>query len=325
MKLGILGTGKIVQELLQVYAGLPVEKTYLLATERSREKAAQMAQTYGLDGVFTDYDALLAGDIDTVYVALPNHLHFAYTKKALERGKDVILEKPAASNLRELETLFAIAQQRGRILIEAMTVHHLPGIALLKEALTGIGEVKLASLCYCQYSSRYDDFRMGKIHPVFDPEKSGGALYDLNVYNLHAALALFGMPRSVRYDANVERGIDVGGVLLLDYGSFKVVCTGAKDCAGDNVSVIQGTAGLLRIREPLSRLTGFTLRQNDGSETYVPAGNDHRMYAEFVSLLRILGERDLTQTARCRDLSLAAAAYMEQARQQAGIRFACDG
>lgn len=98
MKLGILGTGMIVADLMQTYDSLPIEKTVLLGTERSREKAEQLAQNHGFAQVFYDYDELLASDIDTVYVALPNHLHYAFAKKALEAGKHAIIEKPICSN-----------------------------------------------------------------------------------------------------------------------------------------------------------------------------------------------------------------------------------
>ena len=319
MKLGILGTGKIVRELLQVYEGLEIEKTYLLCTQRSLPQAEQLCREYGLEGVYTDYDALLDADIDTVYVALPNHLHFAYTQMALERGKDVILEKPATSNLRELEALFALADRNGCCLMEAMTVHHLPGVTALGKALASIGTIREARLYFCQYSSRYDDFKAGKIHPVFDPQKSGGALYDLNLYNLHAALCLFGMPQGVRYEAKVERGIDVWGELTLDYGSFSAVCTGAKDRGGEEASVICGTKGALRVREPFSRLTGYYL-----NEEWIGTGEEHRMHTEFVRILQILKNRDQQELTRCRALSLTAAKLMEQARHQAGIRFGCD-
>jgi predicted dehydrogenase len=73
-------------------------------------RGAEWAQELGVDFV-ADYDALLAEDIDTVYVALPNDLHYAYTKKALEAGKDVIMEKPATSNLAELQSLVSLAEK----------------------------------------------------------------------------------------------------------------------------------------------------------------------------------------------------------------------
>ena len=226
---------------------------------------------------------------------------------------------PATSNLRELEELFALADRNGCCLMEAMTVHHLPGVTALGEALASIGDVQEARLYFCQYSSRYDDFKAGKIHPVFDPQKSGGALYDLNIYNLHTALCLFGIPQGVRYEAKVERGIDVWGELTLDYGSFSVLCTGAKDREGATDSVICGTKGALRVQEPFSRLTGFW--QDD---TWVSTGSEHRMYTEFVRILQILKNRDQQELTRCRKLSLTAAKLMEQARHQAGIRFGCD-
>ena len=117
MKLGILGTGKIVQTLMENYDRLPVEKTYLLATPRSLERARKMAADHSFAGVFTDYKALLASDIDTVYVALPNDLHYEYTRQAFEAGKDVILPKPATSNLAELEALLALAEEKNCRLI----------------------------------------------------------------------------------------------------------------------------------------------------------------------------------------------------------------
>ena len=319
MKLGILGTGKIVQTLMGSYRRLPVEKTYILATERSVSRA----ESFGLDGVFTEYDALLNADIDTVYVALPNNLHYEYTKKALENGKHVILEKPATSSLRELEELFALAEAKGCMLTEAVTLHHLPIFAQLRQSLPRLGQVKLANLQFCQYSSRYADFLAGKVHPVFDPAKSGGALYDLNVYNLHAALALFGRPESWRYEANVSRGIDTSGVLTLCYDDKTVVCTAAKDCGGPDVSTILGEKGYIRIDEPLSRLTGFTLTEN-GRETVFRTEDTDRMYTEFLSILALLESRDTARLAALKELSLAAAEIMESARKQAGIRFACD-
>lgn len=324
MKLGILGTGKIVQTLMENYDRLPVEKTYLLATPRSLERARKMAADHSFAGVFTDYKALLASDIDTVYVALPNDLHYEYTRQAFEAGKDVILEKPATSNLAELEALLALAEEKNCRLIEAMTVHHLPIYRRLKADLGKIGPIKLANLQFCQYSSRYDAFLQGIIHPVFDPEKCGGALYDLNVYNLHAALVLFGQPENIRYTANVARGIDTSGVLVLEYPDMQVVCTATKDCDGPNISTIHGEKGVIRLEEPLSRITGYTLTPWGGTESRYSTQDTDRMYAEFVNILDLLQRDDPEEIRRLQQLSFTAMALLEQARHQAGIRFPCD-
>ena len=324
MKLGILGTGKIVKTLMENYDRLPVEKTYLLATPRSLERANAMAAQHGFDGVFTDYAALLAADIDTVYVALPNDLHYEFTRKALEKGKDVILEKPSASNKAELEALLALAEEKNCRLLEAMTVHYLPIYRRLKADLDKIAPIKLANLQFCQYSSRYDAFLQGVIHPVFDPEKCGGALYDLNVYNLHAALLLFGQPESVQYTANVARGIDTNGVLLLRYRDMQVVCVATKDCDGPNISTIHGQMGTIRMEEPLSRITGYTLAPWGGTESRYQTDDTDRMYTEFLQILDLLQRDDREEIRRLQQLSLDAMGLLEQARLQAGIRFPCD-
>ena len=91
MKLGILGAGKIVVDFLSMVHDIPaIELVALLSSERSLVKNQAMADDHGINHVFTDLDALLASDIDTIYVALPNHLHYEFAKKALSANKNVI-------------------------------------------------------------------------------------------------------------------------------------------------------------------------------------------------------------------------------------------
>lgn len=95
MKLAVLGAGKIVQEflpLVEKMEGLEVLSIY--STKRSLDKNKQLANTYHIPKVSTKIEELLADpEIDTVYVALPNHLHYEFAKKALEADKHVICEK----------------------------------------------------------------------------------------------------------------------------------------------------------------------------------------------------------------------------------------
>ena len=69
MKLGILGTGMIVKDVLTMYHELGVEKTYLFSTKKSKSQALELIEKYHLDKVYTDYDeydAKFAWD-DNVY------------------------------------------------------------------------------------------------------------------------------------------------------------------------------------------------------------------------------------------------------------------
>ena len=133
MRLGILGSGKIVEEFLTVIDKLDFESVDILSTERSKEKAEKIAKDFNLRDTYTDYDKMLKSDIDTVYVALPNFLHFEYAKKAILAGKNVICEKPITSTFREFIELKELALKKKLFLIEAVTIHEMPSYISLKE------------------------------------------------------------------------------------------------------------------------------------------------------------------------------------------------
>ena len=219
MNLGILGTGKIVQEFLPEIDNLKIGYKAILGTLRSKERVEKLAAQYKLDKIYFDYDELLTDEnLDTIYVALPNNLHYEFAKKALLADKNVIVEKPAVTTAEEFADLKKIATERQKILIEAVTVHYMPAYLRIREDLKNLGDIKIVSMNYSQYSSRYDAFKRGEILPAFNPKMAGGALMDINVYNISFVVGLFGAPKSFSYTANIERGIDTSGVMVMDYG-----------------------------------------------------------------------------------------------------------
>ena len=322
MKLGILGTGMIVQDLFRTIDLIPLEKKYLLGTPNTEAETAKLAQDYNLDGYDLDYDALLERDIDTVYVALPNFLHYAFAKKALEKGKHVIIEKPVTANATELKDLMAIAKANNLFVLEAMNIHYLPTYQALKQQVAKVGAVKIVSFNYSQYSSRYNAFKNGEILPAFDYHKAGGALMDLNVYNLHGIIGIFGKPKNVIYQANIERGIDTSGIMLLDYGTFQAVSIGAKDCKAPVMLTIQGDEGVIRVDTPINQLKSFEyLTNTNESETIAKDNDKHRLYYEFIEFGRIIDTNDTAKADQMLEISLTVSEVMEQARKQAGIVF----
>ena len=325
MKLAILGTGKMVQDLLTTLHKVEIESLSLLATERSRAHAEQLAATYGIGAVFYDYAALLASDVDTVYIALPNHLHFTFARQALQAGKHLIIEKPITSNTAELAALTALAAEKQLMVLEAMNVHALPSYRALRASLPALGDLRLVSLNYSQYSSRYAAFQAGEVHAAFDPQKSGGALMDINIYNVHFAIGLFGKPQAVSYQANIQRGIDTSGVMILDYGSFKCVCIGAKDCQAPTVSVLQGEKASISLTLPVSQAVSFDLLRHDGTgEHHDFTDGEHRLLYEFQAFARIIDGRDFATAEKLLTVSRQVAEVMEEGRRQQGIVFPAD-
>lgn len=287
LHLATIGSGSIVDLFLDA-----VEKTEGIALEaaysRTKERAVEFAKKHGASKGYSDLDAMLAdGGIDCVYVASPNSLHYGYVKKALLAGKHVICEKPFVGSAAEAEELFALASEKGVFLMEAITVLHMPNFKCVREWLSEIGPVRLANFNYSQYSSRYDAYLEGRITNVFNPEFAGGALMDINVYNLHAAAGLFGAPKDARYFAN--RGfnsIDCSGTAVLSYDGFVCTCMGAKDCDGDNRAVIEGEKGYIVVKEA-GNLWGSAelfLRNGEGKSVEYDLDTNRMIYeaADFV-------------------------------------------
>ena len=246
MKLGIIGTGLIVNDFLPELVKMEgLEIVSVMGSPAGFAKAEALSKKFGIPNAAHDFDELCAAGIDTVYVAVPNNLHFLYCKKALESGKNVIVEKPMTDNAGEAESLAALARRKKLFLFEAITTVYMTGYQKIREWLPLIGDVKVVQSNYCQYSSRYDNFKRGIIAPAFDPKKSGGALMDLCLYNIHYVMGLFGRPESISYYPNMERNIDTSGILLMLYPDFTAVCMAAKDCDGAVGGAIMGTKGFI--------------------------------------------------------------------------------
>ena len=254
MKLAIIGTGKIVKEVLPILSEIEnISLISILSTQRSINIANELSKKYNILKVTTDYNEILNdSNINTVYIAVPNLFHYEYSLKALNNNKHVICEKPFTMKLNELNDLIKISKEKKLFLLEAITNQYLKNFFYIKENLQKIGDIKIVNCNYSQYSSRYDEFKKGNISPVFDPKLGGGALRDLNIYNIHLIVGLFDMPKDIKYYPNIEKDVDTSGVLIMDYDTFKVVCIGAKDCDGGNdvKSIIQGNKGSILINGP---------------------------------------------------------------------------
>ena len=88
----------------------------------------------------------------------------------------MLLEKPFTATAAEARELFALADAKGLVLMEAITIPYLPQYAFLQAELPKIGEVRGAMASFCARSARYDDYLKGIWNTTFDPACLGGAL-----------------------------------------------------------------------------------------------------------------------------------------------------
>jgi glucose-fructose oxidoreductase len=151
-----------------------------------REKLAR--QSPGVRAVgYEGFDALLAsGEIDAIYVALPNHLHRDYTVRAASAGVHVLCEKPLAMTADDCQQMIDAAAAGGVKLMTAYRLRFEPANLHAAELARGesLGEVRWFDAAYSQ--------QVEKGNVRLDPERSGGPLYDIGIYCIHAARMVFG-------------------------------------------------------------------------------------------------------------------------------------
>ncbi|MDR2159502.1 MAG: Gfo/Idh/MocA family oxidoreductase [Treponema sp.] len=327
MRIGTVGTNFIVVSFIDAArqtGGAEIVSCY----SRRQENADAFAAAQGIPGAFSDRDAFLGdGSLDFVYVAAPNSLHFPWTRDALDAGRNVICEKPFMSNGAELQEIVDRARKRGLFLFEALTVPHLPNYRLIREKLPLLGPLHLVQLNFSQYSSRYDAYLRGEDPNVFSPAFSGGALMDLNYYNLNFVTGLFGAPGSIRYFPNRgKNGIDTSGVLVMGYDGFVCTAAACKDSVSPNFLQIQGEKGYLRSSSAASSLRdGFTLRIGDSEEFFNLQENPNALYYELLDFEEAFAAGDRNRCEALLEAGLQSARLIDRARLDAGIRFAADG
>ena len=299
MRVITVGTSNITREMIKAFklAGVTVHACVSRALDRARD----FAYTNGVKFYLSDYEkALTSVNFDTVYIAVPNSLHYEYAKKALDAGKNVIVEKPFCTNLEQANELFEMAKENNLFIFENMTTVHNPIMKTLKADLAMIGPVRYIEMNFYKRSRKYDDFIKGNNPPIFDPKMAGGALMDMNVYNIAFVLELFGMPNSISYHPNINKDIDVSGCAILHYEGFTTSLNAGKDAWSRSFACISGEKGHIYINDVPSRFNMYdifpdgqnSIRRKVGIDDYlalnvrdfdyIMSTGDYNKYNEFV-------------------------------------------
>lgn len=323
--LGTIGSGFIVHQILnhvQRMDGIRLAAVY----SRSEETGRNLAKEYGGARVYTTLEAFLADmEINTVYIASPNLLHYEQTRAALLAGKHVICEKPFCVRAAQARELVQLARERALLLVDAVPTTFLPNYKILRQELPKIGRVRLVMANYSQYSSRYDRLLDGEVPNVFNPAFGGGSLMDLNFYNLYLSVALFGQPQQAVYYPNRWGELaDTSGSLILRYEDFVCQCAGAKDCWGVNYYQIEGEQGYIYITDGSNGLAEIRLGTREGEMCFNAQQEPDRWYYEVQALTELLLAENFNALEPRLDCMLQVMETLEMARRGAGLEFPGD-
>lgn len=216
IKWGVIGTADIakwcgIPAIIEAGNAIP----YAIAG-RNPDKVNDFKEKFGFEKTYLSYDELLQDpDVEAVYIPLPNHIHFEWTKKAIEAGKHVLCEKPFVPTAKEARELFTLAKEKHVIVAEAFAYLQSPYVDALKAEIESdtIGSVRYIETEFLSSEYSLSNIRMHK-------EYFGGALYDLGCYCTSLITTIINKtPISVTGTAEyTKEGIDTLTIATMDWG-----------------------------------------------------------------------------------------------------------
>jgi predicted dehydrogenase len=249
---GILSTARI--GLKKVIPAMQKGEYSVIAAIASRysEKAQNAARELGIPKAYGSYDELLAdGEIDAIYIPLPNHLHLEWTMKSLKAGKHVLCEKPITMNSTEAEQLLKEIKKFPKLkVMEAFMYRHHPQWAMINKLMNegAIGELRSVHAMFSYHNVDPADIRN-------QADIGGGGLLDIGCYCISVSRFLFGaepkrVSGSVEYDPKLKIDRLASGVLEFEKGTATFTCS-TQMTNHQRVSIL-GASGRLEIETPFT-------------------------------------------------------------------------
>ncbi len=235
---------------------------------RNPDKAQAAARQLGIPKAYGSYEELLADpEVDAIYNPLPNHLHVAWSIKALDAGKHVLCEKPIGLTAAEGRVLLDAAHKRPELkVMEAFMYRHHPQWQRARQLVVEgkIGELQTIQSFFSYYNVDPNNIRnMAEI--------GGGGLMDIGCYCISLSRFIFDAEPQrvfgiVEYDP--EYKIDRLSSAILDFGRGTSTFTCATQLAPYQRVNIFGTRGRVEIDIPFNAPPDrpCTMRHQHGAE-----------------------------------------------------------
>ena len=320
LKLGIIGTGAISHHFIDA-AHTSGEYQLVAVYSRKIETAEKFASNYQDVTLFDQLEDFFKHPFDVVYIASPNSLHFSQAKIALVAGKHVILEKPAVTQPKEWKDLLQTAQKNQRFIFEAARNYHEEAFATIKDFLAD-KHVLGADFNYAKYSSKMPELLAGNTPNVFSNRFAGGALMDLGIYPLYAAIRLFGNPTRATYQAQqLDNSIDLNGDGILSYPDYQVHIKAGKNITSNLPCEIYTTDGTLTLNT-IEHIQSAVFIDHKGNELQLPIQQaPHTMTEEVATFAHMINHPDQTLYQQWLTDATDVHQVLYTMRQDAGIRF----
>ena len=244
--IGFIGAGEV--SILHAKAVKSIPEARLVGLwNRTRERAVARAQEYQCRRYETPEDLVADPDIDAVFVLTDLDTHLKYSTLAMEHGKHVLVEKPLAATVAEVEEIKHLSEQKGLVCVPGHNMVYEESLARARMLIQGGDLGKIVS-CYVMYNIHHSEERASTLP---------GMVRHILTHNIYTMMYLVGRPTAVvamtavrHYEKLTKE--DLAMVLLhLECGGIAHLCASfaADDLSADPwtflVKVI-GTEGTTR-------------------------------------------------------------------------------
>jgi predicted dehydrogenase len=318
IKWGFIGTGWIAQKLAVALRAVKDSELYAVGS-RNLDSAKSFAEKFNVPVAYGNYEEVaLDKNVDVVYIATPHNLHYENTIMCLDRGKNVLCEKPFAVNGREVRSMIAKAKEKNLFLMEALWSRFLPNIIKTKEIVDSgeIGKVKFLLANFAIKSNQTLEQRQ------FNKDLIGGSLLDIGIYNVFLSLLILGKPKEIKAAAGIGvTDVDESISILFKYPNETLAVMNSSFLIDTPiVAEIHGEKGKILLPHLWFCPGNIKVVLNDGTENFIPfefKSNGYNFEAEEVS--KCLRSNKKESELMSWDKSIELIDMLDTIRKQCGI------
>jgi predicted dehydrogenase len=322
---GLLSTAKINRALIPAIREAKQGKLVAVAS-RSLDTAQNYARKWKIPRAFGSYEEMLAsGEVDAVYIGLPNHLHAEWTTNALNAGLNVLCEKPFATSLQEVDAVIAAREKNAKAVSEALMYRHHPQTRTVGEWVHAgkLGKITLIRGTF-DYRMSPDKRKPGSLNVRLVPEFGGGSLWDVGIYPLTFTQFLMGGPPEWVFGRQHlgPSGVDesFGGQMGFKTAEGEVLAqiSSSFNTPYHTFMEIVGTEGRLYVSRPFNKLDQtsqvvFTDSKGKSRKLRVPKKNLYLGEVEDLQAAILDGKQPLIGLDETRNHVLTALAFYQSA------------
>jgi myo-inositol 2-dehydrogenase/D-chiro-inositol 1-dehydrogenase len=274
VKFGLVGYGRFGGVHASTISSTPGAELACVCVGQN-ESVEKVKKQLAVD-VYSDYDEFLQkGKIDVVDIVSPNYLHATQAVKALQKGKDVLLEKPVAITMDEARKIIIERDRSSRTVQVGFEARYAPFNKIFKSA---VDDGSIGKPTFAKIESWRAPFRPGANSWRYNGAMVGHQLLEEAIHYFDEAAWLFGAPRSVwgytDSPQTWDKGVFSTAVVVLEYPGLSVMILNCLAGIGEHLSVeINGGGAIIgTVESELSgpSAKGWIKKKNVAGEVTTP-------------------------------------------------------